>query len=95
MAAYVLVEITVTDPKGYEEYKAQAEATVTAFGGRYIVRGGKTEQLEGEWPMNRLVILEFPSVQRAKEWFWSEEYKAPRVLRHKTAVSRMMVVEGV
>jgi uncharacterized protein (DUF1330 family) len=95
MAAYVLVDIQVTEPQGYEEYKKQAEATVTAYGGRYIVRGGKTEVMEGEWPLNRLVVLEFPSVARAKEWLHSKEYAAPRKLRQSTAVSRMIIVDGV
>jgi uncharacterized protein (DUF1330 family) len=66
MPAYVIVEIEVTDPVGYEAYKKHAAATITAQGGRYIVRGGKTEVLEGDWQPKRLVVLEFPSMDRAK-----------------------------
>jgi uncharacterized protein (DUF1330 family) len=95
MAAYVIVEIEVTDPVGYEDYKKQAAATVHQYGGKYIVRGGATETLEGDWKPKRIVILEFPTVQRAKEWLHCEEYREPRKLRHRTAKTNMLVIEGV
>ncbi|MCG6955446.1 MAG: DUF1330 domain-containing protein [Gemmatimonadetes bacterium] len=95
MAAYVIVDIDVTDPTGYEKYKGQAEATVTAYGGRYVVRGGQARVLEGDWQPARIVVLEFPTVERALEWWRSEEYREPKELRHATARSRMMVVQGV
>jgi uncharacterized protein (DUF1330 family) len=95
MAAYIIVEIEITDPVGYEEYKNQAGATVHQYGGKYIVRGGKTEVLEGNWKPKRIVILEFPSIERAKEWLNSEEYREPRKLRHRTSKTNMLVIEGV
>jgi uncharacterized protein (DUF1330 family) len=95
MSAFVIVDIEVTDPARYETYKAQAEATVLAYGGRYVVRGGAARVLEGDWPTARLVVLEFPSTERALAWWNSEEYREPKALRHATARSRMMVVEGV
>jgi uncharacterized protein (DUF1330 family) len=95
MSAYIIVEIEVTDPVGYEEYKRQAGATVHKYGGKYIVRGGKTEVLEGDWKTKRIVVLEFPTVDRAKEWLNSEEYREPRKMRHRTARTNMIVVEGV
>jgi uncharacterized protein (DUF1330 family) len=95
MAAFVIVDIAITDPVGYQEYKTLAESTVIAYSGRYIARGGHAEALEGEWMPNRLVILEFPSVERAKEWLYSTEYSGPRQLRHKTARTNMVVVEGL
>jgi uncharacterized protein (DUF1330 family) len=95
MAAYVIVEIEVTDPIGYEEYKKQAAATVHKYGGKYIVRGGKTEVLEGNWKPKRIVILEFPTMERAKEWLNCEEYREPRKLRHATSKTNMLVIEGV
>jgi uncharacterized protein (DUF1330 family) len=95
MPAYVIVEIEVTDPVGYEEYKKGASATVLAKGGKYIVRGGKTEVLEGDWQPKRLVLLEFPSMDRAKEWLSCEEYREPRAMRHRTAKTNMILVEGV
>ena len=95
MAAYIIVEIEITDPVGYEEYKKQASDTVHKYGGKYIVRGGKAEVLEGDWKPKRIVILEFPSVARAKEWLNCEEYREPRKLRHRTSKSNMLVIEGV
>lgn len=94
MAAYVIVEIDIVDPVGYEEYKKQAAATVEKYGGKYIVRGGQTEVLEGVWQPKRIVILRFDSLQRAKEWLNCEEYREPRKMRHRTAKTNMIVVEG-
>ena len=95
MAAYVIVDIQVTDPVGYEEYKKLAPPIVAAFGGKYLARGGKTETLEGNWLPNRLVILEFESAERAKAWLNSPEYRAARQLRHQTTQTNMVVIEGV
>jgi uncharacterized protein (DUF1330 family) len=95
MSAYVIVEIDVQDPVGYEEYKKHASVTVLAHGGKYIVRGGKTEVLEGGWQPKRIVVLEFPSMDRAKEWLNCEEYREPRKMRHATAKTNMILVEGV
>jgi uncharacterized protein (DUF1330 family) len=95
MSAYVIVEIEVVDPTGYEEYKKKAAATVHAHGGTYIVRGGRTEVLEGDWQPKRIVILQFDSMERAKEWLNCEEYREPRKMRHATAKTNMVLVEGV
>ena len=95
MPAYVIVDITVTDPAGYEEYKKLAPPAVAAYGGKYLARGGQVQTLEGDWSPTRLVILEFESVERAKQWLESPEYSAGRQLRHRTATSNMIVVEGV
>ena len=95
MAAYVIVEIEVTDPVGYEEYKKQAAATVDKYGGKYIVRGGRIELLEGDWQPKRIVVLEFPTTERAKEWLNCEDYSEPRKMRHRTAKTNMIVVESV
>jgi uncharacterized protein (DUF1330 family) len=95
MAAYVIVEIEVLDPTGYEEYKKQAAASVLNHGGKYIVRGGSTEVLEGDWKPKRLVVLQFESMERAKEWLHCEEYREPRQMRHRTAKTNMVLVEGV
>jgi uncharacterized protein (DUF1330 family) len=95
MAAYVIVDIDVTDPVKYEEYKKIAAPTVAAFGGRYIVRGGKVEALEGDWRFERLVVLEFPTAERAREWWRSESYRGAKALRHASAKSKMILVEGM
>ena len=95
MSAYVIVEIEIVDPVGYEEYKKQAAATVLKHGGKYIVRGGKTEVLEGDWKAKRIVVLQFESMERAKQWLNCEEYREPRKMRHRTAKTNMILVEGV
>jgi len=95
MSAYVIVDIDVTDPEAYEEYKNLTPPTIAAYGGKYIARGGQTEVLEGEWRPNRLVILEFDSVERARQWLDSPEYSAIKGLRHQSARSNMVVVAGV
>ncbi len=95
MSAYVIVEIDVVDPGGYEEYKKLAGATVEKYGGKYVVRGGAVEALEGDWKPKRIVVLRFDSMQRAKEWLNCEEYREPRKMRHRTAKTKMILVEGV
>jgi uncharacterized protein (DUF1330 family) len=95
MTAYVIVDINVTDPVRYEDYKKLAAPTVELHGGKYIARGGRTETLEGDWQPVRLVILQFESVEQAKTWVNSAEYSSARNLRHETAISNMVVIEGV
>ena len=95
MSAYVVAEIEVDNPEGYEEYKKLAPPPIAAYGGKYIARGGRAETLEGEWQPNRIVILQFESVEKAKKWLNSDEYREARALRHKYATTDMIVVEGV
>jgi len=95
MTAYVLVDIDVHDPDGYTAYIQAAPATVALYGGKYLARGGRTEVLEGEVHPARTVILEFDSIERAKQWLNSPEYALARSQRHKTAHTKMIIVEGV
>lgn len=95
MAAYVLVQIDITDPIRYDEYKRLAGPTVTAFGGRYLARGGTTDVLEGDREAGRVVILEFPSAAQARQWWNSDEYRAPKAMRQAAARTEMILVEGV
>ena len=95
MAAYVVVEVQVHDQDAYAEYKAGVPATLAKYDGKFLVRGGKVETLEGGWLPERFVLLEFPSVERAKEWWASPEYSAIKDIRYRNADSRMFVVEGV
>lgn len=95
MSAYVIVDVEVKEPVAYERYKAMAADTVHRYGGRYIARGGRTEILEGDWEPHRVVILEFENIARAREWLESPEYRDARRLRHQTARTNMIVVEGV
>jgi len=95
MVAYVIVDIEVTDARGFEEYKRLAQLAVAAYGGRYLARGGRTETLEGEWQPQRLVILEFDSLARARQWYESAEYRSAREARRSAADFRMLVTEGL
>ena len=95
MSAYVVVEIVVNNPEGYEEYKKLAPPPIATYGGKYIARGGSAENLEGDWEPNRIVILEFESVDKAKKWLDSEEYREAKSLRHKYATTDMILVVGV
>ena len=95
MTAYVIVDINVKDPVRYEDYKRLAAPTVELYGGKYIARGGKTETLEGDWSPSRLVILQFDNIEQAKKWLNSPEYSEARAIRHQTASSQMVMIEGV
>lgn len=95
MSAYVVVQVEVHDPTAYEEYKKGVPATLALYDGKFIVRGGQVETLEGDWKPQRFVILEFPTVARAKEWHASPEYRAIADIRYENADSQMIVVEGV
>ncbi|HYN13712.1 MAG TPA: DUF1330 domain-containing protein [Burkholderiales bacterium] len=93
MAAYVIGEIEVTDPGPYEEYRKQVLAVVTKYGGKFIVRGGRSEALEGTAP-KRLVVLEFPTMEQALKWYRSPEYAPLIKLRQKASKGKLVLVEG-
>jgi uncharacterized protein (DUF1330 family) len=95
MTAYVIFQAEVLDPTGYEEYKSAAAATIAAAGGRYLVRGGRVVALEGDAPVGRTVVLEFPTMQVALDWYHSDEYTAVRKLRDGVARARLFIVDGV
>jgi uncharacterized protein (DUF1330 family) len=95
MPAYVIAHIDVKDPVRYEDYKKMSPISIQKFGGRFIARGGQAEVLEGTWQPKRLVLLEFPSVEVAKQWWASEEYRPARDLRQATSVGDMIVLEGI
>jgi uncharacterized protein (DUF1330 family) len=95
MSAYIFVEVDVKDPVKYEEYKKLTPSSIEAYGGKFIVRGGKAELIEGNEQPKRIVILEFENSERAKAWWNSPEYNDAKKLRHATAESRMVLVEGV
>lgn len=95
MSAYVVVEVDITDPERFKDYQAMVPATIAAFGGKYLVRGGEVETLEGSWNPSRVVVLEFESVEQAKRWWDSDEYREARDLRQATSAANMIVVQGV
>lgn len=94
MPAYVIYQGEVSDPEQYERYKAQAAPSIIAAGGAYIVRGGEVKVLEGDPPAGRTVILEFPTMQAAIDWYESAEYTEIRKLREGAAKARLYVVDG-
>ena len=95
MPAYIIVQVDVTDAAGYAEYKDMVPSSLAAYGGKFTVRGGACETLEGTWSPKRIVVLEFPDMSRAKQWWASDEYRAARELRQRTARTELIVVEGV
>lgn len=95
MAAYVIAQVEITDPQAFERYRAEVPATLAAFGGRFIVRGGASETLEGDWQPKRLVIIEFPDRATAKAWWASQAYAGPKALRQRSARTELIVIDGV
>jgi uncharacterized protein (DUF1330 family) len=95
VAGYVIAIVEVTNAEGYAEYSRQVPATIAKYGGRYLVRGGKTEVREGEWPGPRTVILEFPSLARALDWYESPEYKPLQPIRQANSTARIAFFDGV
>jgi uncharacterized protein (DUF1330 family) len=94
MPAYVIVDVSIQDHKEYEEYKKLTPATIAAFNGKFVVRGGQTLTLEGNWKPERIVVLEFPTIERANEWWNSETYSEAKVIRQRAATTKMIIVEG-
>jgi uncharacterized protein (DUF1330 family) len=95
MAAYLIADIQITDPEGYQEYRRLVAQSVATFGGRFLTRGGKSETLEGNWVPKRLVVIEFPSWERLEAWYRSPEYAPALALRKRCAVSSLVMTEGV
>ncbi len=95
MSAYIVVQVSVNDPDRYEDYKTMVPPTLQKYGGKFLVRGGTVENLEGSWSPNRFVIIEFPSSKQAKAWWNSVQYEPAKKLRQATADTEMILVEGV
>jgi len=95
MPAYVIADIEVTDAAAYEEYKKATPGSLAPYGGRFLVRGGAVEVLEGNWSPRRLILLEFENIERARAWWNSEEYRAAKALRHASSRGSLILVEGM
>ena len=95
MPAYVIVDLEITDPGGFEDYKQAVAPTIARYGGRYLVRGGTAETLEGTWTPKRVVVLEFPDRAAAKAWWSSADYAAAKALRQRCARTDLIVIDGV
>ena len=94
-SAYIIANVKVTDPVRYEDYKRFSTLAMQAHGAEVCVRGGAAEVLEGDWQPDRLVVLKFPSVEQAKRFYDSQEYRRARDAREGAAIMRMIVVEGL
>jgi len=94
MSVYIIVDLDVTDPEKFAKYREQVSSLIEAYGGKYIVRGGKHEVLEGGWNPNRLVVLEFESAAAAKKFWDSDDYAPVKKMRHESAQSNIVLVEG-
>ncbi len=95
MAAYIIATIEVTDPEKFEVYRGQVPATIEKHGGRYLARGGEVSVVEGDQPERRTVVLEFDSLEKAKGWYYSDDYEGPKELRIASTISNVMIVDGV
>ncbi|HEV7914348.1 MAG TPA: DUF1330 domain-containing protein [Albitalea sp.] len=94
-SAYIISNVRVTDPAQYEEYKQFATLAMQAHGAQVCVRGGAVKVLEGDWQPERMVVLKFPSIEKAQHFYDSAEYMRARKARETAAVMRMVLVEGV
>ena len=95
MSAFVIADVDVHDSAGFDEYRSQVPATIAAYGGRYLVRGGAHGVLEGDWSPKRCVVLEFPSMAQLKAWYASPEYAPLLALRQRVAKTDLVMVEGL
>lgn len=93
--AYYIAEFKITDAAGMKPYSARVASTFEPYGGRYIVRGGSIAPLEGDGPNNRMVIIEFDSMEKARAWYDSPAYAQLKPIRHRNAISRVYIVEGI
>jgi uncharacterized protein (DUF1330 family) len=95
MSGYLIFDIDITNPEKYEEYKKMVPPTLEKFGGRFVVRGGRVEPLEGNWSPKRIGVIEFPSVEQARAWWESQDYAPAKKLRQEASNTKMLIVEGL
>lgn len=94
MKAYIIVDVSVTDPEAYEKYKKLTPGSLKPYGGKFIVRGGPVKTMEGNWNPGRIVVLEFPSYEQAEVWWSSEEYAPAKALRQSASTTNMILLNG-
>ncbi|MBA4740983.1 MAG: DUF1330 domain-containing protein [Burkholderiales bacterium] len=95
MSAYLIAEITVLDPDGYERYRAKVGTSLSNYNAKFLARGGALEKLEGSWSPQRLVICEFPDMDTIRKWYASQEYQKIKKLRDDTASFNIVAVTGI
>ncbi len=94
MTAYVIADVTITNAQAYEEYRRHTSDSLTPYGGRFIVRGGQYETLEGDWAPGRIVVIEFPDMDKLKAWYASPGYQRIISLRHRSSTGRLIAIQG-
>jgi len=94
MPAYVIAEVNVTNPAGYDAYRPLAGASIAQYGGKFLARGGKTELLEGSPDPARIVVIEFADIDAARRWYHSPEYQAALKVRLANSTGRVLLTEG-
>lgn len=92
--AYVIGQFDIHDPEAYGDYRSQTPGTIEKFGGKFLVRAGRLETLEGDAPLPRIVVIEFPSFEQAKAWYESEDYQGLIPIRQAAADGKSFLVEG-
>ena len=95
MAAYLIVQVDVKDPERYARYREMVPPTLEQYGGRFLVRGGDAQTLEGSWSPPRVVVLEFDDAETARAWWDSEAYREAKQLRQQSADTEMILVQGI
>ncbi|NTS40512.1 DUF1330 domain-containing protein [Flavisolibacter sp. BT320] len=95
MPAYIIVDVSIHNPEEYEAYKKLTPASLLPYEGKFIVRGGETISLEGDWNPERIVVLQFPTKEKAQAWWSSPEYTPAKDIRQRNAHTKMILVEGV
>jgi len=95
VAAYVIVDVEITDTETYVEYTKDVPDSIAKHGGRFLVRGGACEILEGDWEPRRLVVIEFPSMDAALSWYRSDDYQELAKIRWAASTAKFIVAEGV
>jgi len=95
MTAYLISDVSPRDAEAFEAYRTRAAESIALYGGRYVVRGGDVEVLEGDWQPRAVVIVEFPSAQQARKWYESDEYAAALTVRDKALSRNLILVDGI
>ena len=94
MAVYLVADLNITNPEEFQKYGQRVVDIVKQYGGRYLVRGGESEILEGNWKPKRLTIVEFPTTEHVKRWYESPEYQAIIGFRHRSARDHLTIISG-
>ena len=94
MPGYVIIQAEIIDKQRFKQYLEKSPKIIAKFGGKYVARGGETFVFEGDETKQRVVIIEFPSLEKAEEWYYSEEYQEIKVLREGSAIGSLFAVEG-